>query len=115
MKSSRRGFLGRLAALMVAPAIPAVLTPTVAVAETSDLLKTGADFDGEVRSYARAQPTAEGGHMSKIIVQPMYRHVVFDPVMVCAGLTATQLTDVDSALERILSKVCSRELEEMLT
>ena len=104
MKSSRRGYLGALAAQIAAPAIPTALTPAVAVAETSALLKAGADFDGDVGSYARAQPTTEGGHLTKIIVQPRYRHVTVMPVMVFVGMSHTQRSDGDEALNRILGK-----------
>ncbi len=42
--------------------------------------------------------------MSKIIVQPMYRHVTVMPAMVFAGMSLTQRSDADEALNRILGK-----------
>lgn len=101
MKSSRRGFLGTLAALLATPAIPAALTPAAAVAETSALYKAGRNLSGD---FSRAAPTAEDGHMNKIVVQPRFRHVALDPLLVVVGMTAAQHSDVDVALDRILSK-----------
>lgn len=68
MSTNRRGFIGRIAVALAAPVIPiaAVATPVIA----KNLYACGADFDGntDLGSFARSQPTAKGGELTKEFV-----------------------------------------------
>lgn len=82
MKTSRRGFIGRLIAAVAAPVIPAV-----AVATTVPVLKTVYDeakFNEVVESY-RDQLARDFDGDVRIVVQPRYQHTHTMPIVVTPG------------------------------
>lgn len=78
MSTNRRGFIGRIAVALAAPIIP-VAAPAFPILKTVyDEEKVNALIDSwKAGSFNRAQPTAQGGEMTKEFVGRGFTRPVF--------------------------------------